>query len=542
MRGLPRDLRLGFAVLLALGACQAGPSPDDSRHGSPLAAASSLPMSRPASPSFDPTTPTTAPSGPATAPWSTPAPRIAVVPIVGFWSTDRSLSTDQLRAAVAGRDRRFRLVVVADPDLAALATTLGVSSSPVVLERPPRAVIAAVRGRSDVLGLVRASDVRPAVRALGVEGRTLFGNARVRSIEDWPLTIPGPGHIDGPITAPDLDPQATWTLVAAGDVMNDREVYRRTVLLGSGPDFPWKGGTAKIVRRTCCRGGLPVVDARRTGGAGAVAALFRGADLALVNHEGPAPDRFSYHPTGLIFTFDPRLEAGLRNAGVDVVSLANNHIRNAGSTGVVQTIRAVKSAGIVPVGAGLNTGAARDPAWFTIGGVRVAILAYDAVNLPAAGATRIRAGAAPLDLPLCRADIARARAAGADAVIVVPHWGTEYTSRPTAVQRRQAAALVAAGADVILGSHSHWAGALEAVGGGVVLYSMGDFIFDLRRSEQTDEGLIVELTFVGPHLAQIDIHPTIELDHSQPNLLDPARDGRVVLDRVRDASGTFLHW
>jgi len=542
MRGLSRDLSLGFTVLLALGACQASPSPDDSRHGSPRAAASSPPTSRPASPTFDPATPTSAPAAPATAPLSTPGPRIPVVPILGFWSTDRSLSTDQLRAAVAGRDRRFRRVVVADPGLAALATTLGVPSGPAILELTPRAVIAAVRGRSDVLGIVRASDVRPSVRALGVEGRTLFGNARVRSIGEWPLTVPSARQLDGSIVAPDFDPLATWTLVATGDVMNDREVYRRTVLLGGGPDFPWQGGTAKIVRRTCCSGGLPIVNARRTGGAGAVAALFRGADLALVNHEGPAPDRFSYHPTGLIFTFDPRLEAGLRNAGVDVVSLANNHIRNAGSTGVVQTIRAVKSAGIVPVGAGLNIEAARNPAWFTISGVRVAILAYDAIDLPAAGATRARAGAAPLDLPLCRADIAAARAAGADAVIVVPHWGTEYTSRPTAVQRRQAAALVAAGADVILGSHSHWAGALEAIGDSVVVYSMGDFIFDLRRSEQTDEGLIIELTFVGPHLAQIDIHPTIELDHSQPNLLDPARDGRVVIDRVRGASRMFLDW
>ena len=95
---------------------------------------------------------------------------------------------------------------------------------------------------------------------------------------------------------------------------------------------------------------------------------------------------------------------------------------------------------------------------------------------------------------------------------------------------------------MILGSHSHWAGALEAIGDGVVAYSMGDFIFDLPRSEQTDEGLIVELTFVGRHLAQIDIHPTIELDRSQPNLLDPARDGRVVLERFAGPRRGFLDW
>jgi poly-gamma-glutamate synthesis protein (capsule biosynthesis protein) len=274
---------------------------------------------------------------------------------------------------------------------------------------------------------------------------------------------------------------------------------------------------------------------------GAVAALFRNADIALVNHEGPTPNHFTYHPTGLTFTFDPALEAGIHDAGVDVVSLANNHIRNAGSLGVIQTISNVKAAGLTPVGAGPNLKAANAPVWFTVEGVRVAILAFDAINLPGNGATSTRPGAAPLDLVRARADIKAARAAGAQVVIVVPHWGVEYTSIATALQRRDAAALIADGADVILGSHPHWAGALEAIGNGVVVYSMGDFIFDLPRSEETDEGLIVELTFVGSRLAQIDIHPTIELDRSQPNLLDPT-DGQVILDRIRAVSRTFLRW
>ena len=131
----------------------------------------------------------------------------------------------------------------------------------------------------------------------------------------------------------------------------------------------------------------------------------------------------------------------------------------------------------------------------------MAFLAYDAINLAAAGATTTRPGAAPLDVARASADIRAARKAGADVVVVVPHWGVEYTDRPTALQRQQAAALIAAGADVILGSHPHWAGAIEDVGNGVVLYSLGDFIFDLPRSEQTEEGLIVELTFAGARLA-----------------------------------------
>ena len=323
--------------------------------------------------------------------------------------------------------------------------------------------------------------------------------------------------------------------------MNDREVHRRSVLLGGGPDYPWDGGTARVVARSCCRVGLTTVTAERTGHAGAVRTLFTDADVSLVNHEGPAPDRHVYHPHGLIFTFDPALETGIRDAGVDIVSLANNHIRNAGSNGVVETIRNVQAAGLTAVGAGPDAATARRPATKRVNGITVAFLAYDAINLAAAGATTTRPGAAPLDVAGARADIRAARKAGADVVVVVPHWGVEYTDRPTALQREQASALIAAGADVILGSHPHWAGAIEDVGNGVVVYSLGDFIFDLPRSEQTEEGLIAELTFTGARLAQIDIHPMIELDRSQPNLLE-GRDAQVILDRVRKASGDRLGW
>ena len=69
-----------------------------------------------------------------------------------------------------------------------------------------------------------------------------------------------------------------------------------------------------------------------------------------------------------------------------------------------------------------------------------------------------------------------------------------------------------------------------------VLYSMGNFIFDLTRFEATLEGVIVELTFHGRQLLQVDLHPTVLIDLAQPNLLDPDRDGRVVLKRMEKAS------
>jgi poly-gamma-glutamate capsule biosynthesis protein CapA/YwtB (metallophosphatase superfamily) len=83
------------------------------------------------------------------------------------------------------------------------------------------------------------------------------------------------------------------------------------------------------------------------------------------------------------------------------------------------------------------------------------------------------------------------------------------------------------------------AGAVELIDGRPVLYSLGNLIFDLTRSEETVEGLIVEITFVGPRPTQIRLHPTVMVDVVQPNLLDPAGDARVVIDRIRRASAAL---
>ncbi len=315
----------------------------------------------------------------------------------------------------------------------------------------PEAIRAAVNADPRTLGLLPANEVTPDVRALAVDGVDLFGNDRLRDVAGWPLLVPAATGAD----APSFDPTTTWTLVAGGDVMLDRSIYRRTVRQGKGADEPWDGGTAEITGRRCCSAAgyrMPVV--RRTGHAGALRALFRDADLAVVNLKGPAVDGFRWHPHGLVFTFDPALLTGLAGAGIDAVTIANNHIGNAGPGGVVETIRHLDALGIAHVGAGRNRAAAHAPAWFDIAGQRVALFGYDAVR-PAYNATAKRAGSARLVAGRYRADIAAARGAGADVVVVFPHWGVEYRAAPTARQRAHARALAAAGAALILGSHSH---------------------------------------------------------------------------------------
>ncbi len=226
-----------------------------------------------------------------------------------------------------------------------------------------------------------------------------------------------------------FDPESTWTIVAGGDILLDRGVSR--AVAANDVDFPFDGGTADITSRYCCSSfGWHLPRSRRTGEAGAVRHLLEAADLALANFENPAPDRFRFHAHGTVFSANPALIAGLANAGIDYVSLGNNHIRDAGGTGVIQTRRNLARFGIAFSGAGRDLAEAREPALLEAGGLTVAILGYDTIA-KYYGAGEFRAGSAQLTAAVAKADIAAARRAGADVVIVYPHWGEEYRSRPT---------------------------------------------------------------------------------------------------------------
>jgi poly-gamma-glutamate capsule biosynthesis protein CapA/YwtB (metallophosphatase superfamily) len=192
--------------------------------------------------------------------------------------------------------------------------------------------------------------------------------------------------------------------------------------------------------------------------------------------------------------------------------------------------------GIRSVGAGPDATSARRPTCLEPAGVRLCFLAYDAINTSVHAATATRPGAAELHLPDVRRDIRRLRREGADVIAVLPHWGVEYTTRVLPQQRRWARAMVRAGADVVLGAHSHEVGPVEFIDGVPVVYAMGDFLFDLPRFEETEEGVVVELTFQGNRIVQLDLHPSVVVDRAQVALLDPSGDGAVVLERMHRAS------
>jgi len=479
---------------------------------------------------------------------STPQPpgtfgRRAIVPITNFRAPHSVSDLEEVAEVLAGTSSRYdalRLVAdEADSILAALGMARPTDPSRLATATDAATLATDLAANRRQLAFVRADEVGPSVRVLAWGRHSLFGGDRVATLGDWPLHAELPDRAPG---ATPYDPAAAWTLVAGGDILLDRGVYKTIKLDGKGVDFPFDGGTAEITSRYCCSSmGWDLPRTQRTGNEGAVRSLIEGADISIANFENPAPDRFTFHTRDTTFTADPALIAGLANAGIDWVSLANNHIRDAGGQGVLETIENLEARGLRHGGAGENAAAAHTATILDAGGVQVGILGYDAIAAgSAAGPDRI--GSAQLSAAACRTDIAAARSRGADVVIVFPHWGAEYDPTPFDGQQELARACLDAGADMIIGNHAHWAGAIEVHDGKPIWYALGNFVFDQVWSEPTMEGITLELTFSGTELRQIRMRPHIILDRAQPNFMDANGSGKVVMGQVFGASDGLLDW
>jgi Bacterial capsule synthesis protein PGA_cap len=537
---------LALAIALPLGGGMLGLGAT----GSPAPSASDVAASS-GDPTVAPTTPV--PSDPAPSPTPAPSPSptptpvfadLAIVPVTQFRSTRTATDRAEVEAVLNGTSRRYEALELvrgdADAILAALDLTRPPDDGRLILARNAEFLSNHLSNNPDRLAFLRAEDVGPGVRALAWGKRTLFGVDRVRDRADWPLTAhladaDGDG-LDG------FDPAATWTLFAGGDILLDRGVHQTIAIRGKGDNFPFDGGTAEITGHTCCsQFGHEVPTMRRTGNKGAMRDLMKSADIAIANFENPSPNTFRWHTSGVVFSSDRRHLDGLVRAGLDYVSIANNHIGDAGRQGILQTIRNLERAGLATSGAGENLAAARKPAILEAKGVKVAILGYDAIARYY-HAAKGRTGSAPLTARNVREDVAKAREAGADIVIVFPHWGVEYRSTPFANQQRLARRIIDAGADMVIGNHAHWAAAVEVYEGKPIWYALGNFVFDQVWSEPTMEGITLELTFDGSELVQAKMRPHIILDKAQPNFLDENGDGRVVMGQVYEASRGLLPW
>lgn len=236
-----------------------------------------------------------------------------------------------------------------------------------------------------------------------------------------------------------------------------------------------------------------------------VADLFASADIAFANLESPFSDRGGNIDQGMVFRARPEMVAALEAAGIDVVSAANNHVRDCGSYGIEFTLDLLEKHGIRAVGAGASGELAHQGAILARQGMGFGFLGYtfDQSN---GNHPDVDERVAMMDTERMRADVSSLRER-ADVVIVSMHAGNEYQPKPNAFQQRFARAAIDAGASLVVGHHPHVVQPVEQYNNGVIFYSLGNLVFDQFQSEKTQRGWIADVRFLGPRIASWGIIP-----------------------------------
>lgn len=219
--------------------------------------------------------------------------------------------------------------------------------------------------------------------------------------------------------------------------------------------------------------------------------LFAAADYRICNLEGPLTDN-----PGKCEKTGPSLHAptatihAYKALGIDCCTLANNHITDAGSKGVIDTIRAVDNEGIVCVGAGKSLNSISHYVFIQVGGKRLCL--YNVGETMYNEPSETLAGAYLYDEYVVCNELKRLKEE-CNYLIVVYHGGAEKFRYPSPQTRKRFHRMVDCGADMILSQHTHCVGSEEYYKGAYLLYGQGNFLFRSFNNEYTDTGLIVEL-------------------------------------------------
>jgi poly-gamma-glutamate capsule biosynthesis protein CapA/YwtB (metallophosphatase superfamily) len=301
------------------------------------------------------------------------------------------------------------------------------------------------------------------------------------------------------------------SLIAVGDIMLGGRA--KNAVAEFGPDYPFDG----------------------------VLPLLRRAPIVLGNLEGPFAEKARRQQRNFSYRVDVSLASSLSRAGINVVTLANNHLMDCGLPGVLETLEALANANVLALGAGANEGAAHAPVILQAGGMRIGLLGYYWNRRTAA--TADRPGSAMDPPEALEADI-RGLRERADRIVVTFHWGVPYEREPSREVREKAHFAIDCGADAVLGHHPHIVQPFEIYRGCPIFYSVGNFAFGSGNSRA--EGLLVGLRFED-NKTVVNVYPLYVKNRDprvnyQPKVLAGRAAERVLtgLMKISDDSAKFM--
>jgi poly-gamma-glutamate synthesis protein (capsule biosynthesis protein) len=335
----------------------------------------------------------------------------------------------------------------------------------------------------------------------------------------------------------------------------------------------------------------PLTEHRR--GTNEVWEYLRSADLTMINLELPLTTADTPAEKAITLRADPGIAPSLRESGVNVATVANNHALDYGPEGLSETIDVLESAGVIAVGGGADLEKAMRPALVSVAGLRVAVFGLASTLPPGYAAGPRRPGIAPVralgrfridsvtldeqpgmspwvETEAVEEDVRRACRRIADVrpeaglMVVQIHWGipngwcAAFQGPLADYQRPLAHALVDAGADLVVGHHPHAVHGVERHGRGLIAYSLGNFLFhsmgagsDLVLSEgyppydleslgtgEALETVVLEARVEGGRMGTARFRPARMDENGEPRFLDAA-GGRAVLGRLAEQSSAL---
>jgi hypothetical protein len=500
------------------------------------------------SPSLLPS-PSATPSPPPS-PTATPVPDVAfpLAVVTGMTNLKATVTLDEL--ATLASDGQLVVpceVTVTQPTITAtapcvaadqIAARLGANQTLVALLPP-----GLVEPRTKVLSIAGEGP-------FGLFGPDLFGDPESRAL---PYPIMGSAHafaLEQVWT--DYDASQVWNLTSIGSLCADRVAAYQAVTLGKGWDWPFNGGTATYTGDPFLNPNppagisqFPIVKAVETGNDGLTASINKRSDVALADHKCPILRNDIWVPNQ---TGPPSLavpEAVLTRwenfLGLDAVFLAADHQSDRGVTGIRSTLEIVTEHDLPHTGLGMNLDEALEPAYVEVAGLKIAFVSWNEVTGPAhAGPTT--PGVAWLEKANVDTAVGRARDGGADLVVCDPQWwgGDEYHPDLWASQLTAVGWMDEAGCDQIIGGGLHLAGGIflrqQANGVSLIDAGPGNYMYGQPWWQQTQEGIILDMSFRGTHLVNVRLRPYVMILNARPALTDPEGDGHYVLERVWKAS------
>jgi len=307
------------------------------------------------------------------------------------------------------------------------------------------------------------------------------------------------GETDGPGSA---ERDGLVTLAFVGDILPAGSVAR--LMERYGYDFPFLEAMALLSAADIAAGNLESAITEQGTPAENKQYLFRGPAAAL-----PA----------------------IRDAGFDVLNLANNHTLDYGWIGLKDTMDALDDHGIRHVGAGADDREAFAPVYVEAGGITVAFVGVSNV-VPEVSwkAGPKNAGVAELYDPRRALEAVREADRNADVVVVLVHWGVERSETPEAYQKEKGRQLIDAGADLVIGSHPHVLQGIEAYNGKWIAYSLGNFVFNMTTSSRTAETGVLWAECVKGGQCGLTFYP-MKAENTQPRPLE-GEARKAILDRL----------